>query len=382
MAKTPTRKSRAAARPASPSKDLHVAQAVFNQPWAIHGPKLSEIAAVVRRHMAGVQLTDSEVRAAIGALDSPPQPMRPQGNGIAVIPVYGVLAYRMDMLTAISGGASLQRLNALLEEAIADAAVSTIVLRFETPGGSVDGMTEQALRIRQLRGRGTKRIVAAIDMRALSAGYWLASQCDEIVCSDSGYVGAIGIVTEYCDTSEAMKMEGEIVEVISVPPKKAATMQPGPLSDERRARLLDVMAQFYAKFVGDVAKGRGISVAKVKSDFGGGDVLTAAEAKEAGMVDRIEPFDATLARLGGKRGVAVSVRAEAGETPTIAACATGEETALGAPTAPVGEVDASSHPVTKATGESDAVEPTDGAQAEQIAADEAAILAALSAPAV
>src|SRR3990172_2763117 len=115
-------------------------------------------------------------------------------------------------------------------------------------------------------------------------------------------------------------------------------MQPGPLSDERRARLLDIMAQFYAKFVGDVAKGRGISVAKVKSDFGGGDVLPAAEAKEAGMVDRIEPFDATLARLGGKRGVAVSVRAEAGETPTIAACATGagEETAAGAPTAPGG----------------------------------------------
>ena len=300
----------ASIRTSSETRDRHIAAAVFNQPWAIYAPKLAEIAAVVRRHMAGVQLTEQEIRAAIGALEQQPQPGR-QGNAIIVIPVYGVLAYRMDMMTAVSGGTSLQRLNGLMEDAMGDASVSTIVLRFETPGGSVDGLTEQAAKIREMRGRGTKRIVAAIDVRALSAGYYLASQCDEVVCTPSGYAGAVGIVTEYCDDSEAMKMEGESIEVISIPAKKATLMQPGPLSDERRARLMDVMGQFYTMFVTDVAKGRGVQVARVKADYGVGDVLTAIEAKAAGMIDRIETFDATLSRLGTKRGAMVSVRAAA-----------------------------------------------------------------------
>jgi ClpP class serine protease len=106
--------------------------------------------------------------------------------------------------------------------------------------------------------------------------------------------------------------------VISIPEQKAAMLQPGPLSDERRARLLDVMGQFYGMFVADVAKGRGVTAARVKADFGGGDILTALEAKAAGMIDRIETFDATLSRLGTKRGAMVSVRATSDVVPVEA----------------------------------------------------------------
>lgn len=311
MAKTP------AVRRRSSRKDQHIAQMVFNQPWAIHEPKLREMLAVVRRHMAGARLTEDQLSALSAANESQAAPTR-QGNGIVVIPVYGVVAYRMNMMTAISGGTSLQRLGALLEDAVNDAAISTIVMRYETPGGSVDGMTEMAAKIRELRGKGTKRFVGAIDVRALSAGYWLASQCDEICITPSGYAGAIGIIGEHCDDSESQKMEGEITEMISVPAKKAELQQPGPLSDEKRARILDIMGQFYTMFSGDVAKGRGISVARVNADFGGGDIMTATEAKAAGMVDRIETFEATLSRLGTRRGAMVSVRAMS-ESGTLSA---------------------------------------------------------------
>jgi signal peptide peptidase SppA len=300
------------------TRDRHLAAAVFNQPWAIAEPKLIEIADVLERHLAGTRLTEEEIRAAIDQRAGPPPASQQgqQGNGIAVIPVYGVIAYRMNLLSAFSGGSSLQRLTSLLYDAVQDESVSTIVLRCETPGGSVDGLTEFAATLRELRGRGTKRFVASVDVRALSAGYWIASQCDEICCTPSGFVGSIGIVTQYCDDSEAMKKAGVALEVISVPDKKGESMQPGPLSDDRRARMLDVMSQFYTMFVGDVAKGRSVSTATVKAEYGGGDVLTASEAKAAGMIDRIETFQATLARLGASKGAAVTVRAEGGAIGT------------------------------------------------------------------
>jgi ClpP class serine protease len=57
----------------------------------------------------------------------------------------------------------------------------------------------------------------------------------------------------------------------------------------------------YKQFVDDVAQGRGISAADVRANYGEGRVLTATDAKVAGMVDRIAGLDETIGRLTGRK---------------------------------------------------------------------------------
>ena len=68
----------------------------------------------------------------------------------------------------------------------------------------------------------------------------------------------------------------------------------------------------YVQFVRDVARGRGASVAAIKSGYGEGRALGAKDAKAAGLIDRIATMDETLARLSGSgKRSAAGMRAEA-----------------------------------------------------------------------
>ena len=66
----------------------------------------------------------------------------------------------------------------------------------------------------------------------------------------------------------------------------------------------------YGLFVGDVAKGRGLAPSRVRSEYGEGRVLTANDAKDAGMIDRIAGAGETIQRLAGRR-------AEGGESGVV-----------------------------------------------------------------
>lgn len=70
-----------------------------------------------------------------------------------------------------------------------------------------------------------------------------------------------------------------------------------PLSDEARSAIQAKVDTFYGMFVADVAAGRGVSEQAVRDGFGQGRMVTAAAAAEAGMVDRVDTFDATVQRL-------------------------------------------------------------------------------------
>jgi ClpP class serine protease len=82
--------------------------------------------------------------------------------------------------------------------------------------------------------------------------------------------------------------------------------------------------QYYAAFVAGVARGRGVAVGEVRTNYGQGRLLTAREGLAAGMVDRIATMDETLSRvLTGKRGQ--GARALDEPAPIIAAVPSGRE---------------------------------------------------------
>lgn len=286
-------------------RDAHVMRAVWHTPWFILPETLRTICAVVARHVKGEPVA-ADLRERLLAAEAP-QPRT--AETVAILPLFGVLGYRMDLMLATSGGTSLLRFAAAFRLALADPSVKAILIDVDSPGGGVEGVDELSKEIFQARG--VKPIVAMADPLAASAAYYLASAADELVVMPSGSVGSIGVVTEYLDDSEAVKLGGFSRTIVAQPEHKAEFW--GALTDEAKARLEDVVGQYYAMFKKAVARNRGIPVADVErkyGEIGPGRLLTAQEALKVGMVDRIATFEDTVTRLAGRRGTVTTIRTE------------------------------------------------------------------------
>lgn len=280
----------------------HVIAAVYDRPWFIRQESLAMIDSIVRMHAEGGRLTHEEIEARIEAASGAAGPRggsRTLG-AVGVIPVYGPIMPRANLMMEYSGGTSIESLRANLREALADESVGSILLDFDSPGGYTDGVDELAQEIRE--SRGTKPIVAISNYTMASAAYYLGSQADEIVASPSSEVGWIGVVLVHQEFSKADELEGITTTIIRNPAGKYGGNQFEPLSDKARQEFQELIDERSAQFHQAVSKGRGVPVAKVKSDFGQGGGMTASRAKAAGLVDRVESFDATVRRLATGRG--------------------------------------------------------------------------------
>jgi HK97 family phage major capsid protein len=277
-----------------------VMRAVCESVWAIERSKLDAILGMLALRAEGVRFTKDEIRARIGG--EPKQAKPRYGDAVAVIPVHGVIAHRMDTMVEISGGTSTEQVGKWFDNAMADESIGAIVLEFDSPGGTVNGVEELAEKI--FKARGQKQVIAHVNSLAASAAYHLASQCDEIVCTPSGEAGSIGVYTVHMDVSKAMEEEGYKATLVSAGKYKVEGNPYEPLSEEAKDAMQARVDAAYDTFVKAVARGRGVSAADVRGGFGEGRVLDAKRAKAAGMVDRIASLDETIAKVAkcGSRG--------------------------------------------------------------------------------
>src|SRR5262249_2183126 len=153
--------------------------------------------------IAGSKLSEEEIRRRIGAcedcedveprrLEAASGSIRSGKNGaVAVIPVYGVISNRMNLMTQISGGTSVEKLTAQIRASLADSRISATVMDGDWPGGGVEGIPELAAEI--LDSRGQKKIIGVANTMAASAAYWLACCAGELIVAPSGAVGSIGV---------------------------------------------------------------------------------------------------------------------------------------------------------------------------------------------
>ena len=219
------------------------------------------------------------------------RPSADSGNGsIAVIPITGPIFYRFSYWSD-----SLMTLRNRFRKAASDPSIKAIVLDIHSPGGTVPGVTEFASDI--FEARDEKPIVAVANAMAASAAYWIASAATELVVTPSGEVGSIGVWAGHVDLSKMLENEGVKITLVSAGKFKVEGNPWEPLTEEARAALQASVDETYQQFVADVAKGRGKSTAQVIGDFGEGRMVSAARAREVGMVDRIATLDQVLAKL-------------------------------------------------------------------------------------
>jgi signal peptide peptidase SppA len=275
-------------------KYQHVLSYIASHLWAMDPAKLHELLAVVAYRAAGHTFTPEEIQARIG--DGAGSQRASSSGGVAVIPIRGVIANRMGAMDDTSGGTSCEAIGRMIDHVASDASIGTIVYDVDSPGGTVEGVTELAAKMFAL----DKRQIAMVNGMCCSAAYWLASQADEIVSMPSSRTGSVGVFCAHEDLSAALEKEGIKVTVISAGKFKIEQLPVAPLSDEARAHLQARVDETYALFVRDIARGREVKASEVRGGFGEGRALSAKDALAAGMIDRIGSMQDTIARLSGR----------------------------------------------------------------------------------
>lgn len=294
-------------------------RAVMETPWAIQESKLLAIIEFLEYQAAGGKLSPEEIQARIGAVQ---QPQGGNGSAIALLPLYGVISQRVDMMSEMSGGTSTEGFGRAFQQALADPSVSSIILNIDSPGGSVYGVQELTDTIYAARGQ--KPIVAQANSLAASAAYWIASAADEIVVTPSGEVGSIGVIAVHEETSALDEKIGLKVTVMTAGEFKGEGNPYEPLSDDAKAAIEGRLQDYYGAFTSAVARGRGVSAADVRGGFGRGRVIGAQQAVKLGMADRVATLDETIARLSNPRQRAHVGRRAEDEQLEVAALETAE----------------------------------------------------------
>lgn len=269
---------------------------ILNRPWAILDTKLQSMQEVYERYAAGEKFDAEGFKAALGDQGEGSDPGYTVQNGVAIIPIEGVIAKRMNLFTWFSGGMSTQILQQTLDAVAKDPAVHSAITTIDSPGGEVDGTQLAAVAIAELNK--TKPVVAFIDGLAASAAYWLASQASQIYIADlTTVVGSIGVVTAHTDRSKANEMSGRVVTEITAGKYKRIASTHAPLSLEGRQTIQDQLDQVYSVFVDAVAAGRGVSADTVLSDMADGKIFIGQQAIDAGLVDGVSSIPAIIAQL-------------------------------------------------------------------------------------
>ena len=217
-------------------------------------------------------------------------------NGLAVIPIRGVMMKNADIWTMLMGGTSTRMAKRAVDAAAADETVKTILLVIDSPGGSVDGLAELSDAV--FAARQSKRVIAQVDGTMASAAFHVASQADKIFAGRMDVIGSIGTLLVVQDWSKAFEEAGVEVNVFKTGFFKGAGVMGSEVTDEQKAEFQRIVDEFFADFVAVVARGRGISKAEVMKSATG-QVWLAADAKARGLIDGIKTVDETIARFSG-----------------------------------------------------------------------------------
>ena len=206
-------------------------------------------------------------------------------NGVAVIPVSGVITGRMDFLTYVLGGTALDILAKDFRTALENSDVRAIILDFDSPGGIAVGPAEMADMI--FNARGNKPIISYVGRNCCSAAY-------KIVVHPAALLGSIGVVTAVPVQEQPDESGTKCYEIVS---SNAKAKRPDPRTEDGIKTIKAELDALEAQFIGSVAKFRNISEEKIRNDFGKGAAMIGHEALQRSMADELGSFESVLASL-------------------------------------------------------------------------------------
>ena len=189
-----------------------------------------------------------------------------------------------------------------------DKSVKAVVLRVNSPGGSVSASEKIRAALDLLQKE--KPLVASFGDYAASGGYWISSGCQKIYADATSITGSIGVFSMIPEFSDVTKKIGVAVETVGSNKHSDMFSLMRPFNGEELRFLQASVEDIYERFVNLVASSRGLDPARV-DEIAQGRVWTGADALEIGLVDEIGTLEdaiayaASLAELYSSDGYSV-----------------------------------------------------------------------------
>ena len=188
-----------------------------------------------------------------------------------------------------------------------DPKVKAVVLRIDSPGGSVLASDAMWHAVRRVAKR--KPVIASIGDMAASGGYYVACAATEVMARDASIVGSIGVVGGKLVASQLAERVGVHFERLSRGRHAAWTSPAQPFTEEERALFEQSLHAAYARFLARIVEGRKLTLERI-APMAEGRIMTGRRAREGGLVDREGGLREALsrARAAGKVGDDVAVQ--------------------------------------------------------------------------
>lgn len=184
-----------------------------------------------------------------------------------------------------------------LREAAEDPSVKAVVIRLNSPGGTVAATQEITTEVVRLKKSG-KKVVASMGDVAASGAYWIAANADIIVANPATVTGSIGVRMDMTDLRGLYEKLGVDSRTIKSGPYKDMGSANREMTPEEKKIFQAMVDDMYAQFVDNVSTGRKMNLQEVKK-LADGRVFTGRQAKELGLVDELGNFYDAI-RLAGE----------------------------------------------------------------------------------
>lgn len=251
---------------------------------------------MARRTIIGViALAVIIVAAAAVPILVPPVDDRDPGESVVVIPLNGQITEGTPGLgaTLISPSTVRER----LEAARTDPRVGAVVLRVNSPGGSVAASQE----IVDLIDEHPDPVVVSMGDQAASGGYYISLGAERIVAQPGTITGSIGVISQTFDISELLDDLGIEIETLAEGELKDALGFEG-LDDDGRAMLEAINADAYEQFIAAVAQGRDLSEDEAR-ELADGSIVSGEEALERDLVDDLGGVETAVDQAAELAGI-------------------------------------------------------------------------------
>ena len=231
-------------------------------------------------------------------------PGRESKPTIAVVTVAGPIVSGRggpQVLPLSRSSAGGDTIAAALREAAADDDVKAVVLRVDSPGGSVTASETIWREVSRVRESG-KPVVASMGAVAASGGYYISMAADTIVADPGTITGSIGVVTGKLVARDLKARLGVGSDSVRTNDNADAWSPNAPFTAEQQALVEAEADLFYDDFVRRVAAARGMTIEQVDV-VARGRVWTGADALDHGLVDELGGLRAAVRRAKALAGL-------------------------------------------------------------------------------
>ena len=167
-----------------------------------------------------------------------------------------------------------------LEQAERNDTIKAVVLRINSPGGSVAASQEIADLIRDFE----KPLIISMGDIATSGGYYISAPADAVIAQPGTMTGSIGVIMATINFDGLMEKIGVEVDIIKSGEHKDL-MQRTP-SPEERELLQEISNRAYNQFINEIAESRNLDLDKVR-ELATGEIFTGEQARELQLVDQL-----------------------------------------------------------------------------------------------